>query len=361
MEDLMHESKPVLADVLIVTALKEEYDEARKVDDGALEQWTEWSHRNFEFATRTYKGKNGAPLRVALTWASRKGEQATTEAAGQLLDVVGARCLAMSGVCAGRRGKVAPGDAILAKLVYRYDAGKKKVEYNSGVETSVFQADPDPFPLRDSWLRRAKAFGTPDMAGAEWLANRPPTLEAQGNWILDKLAEKVDPNNHVDLSTCCPNWMAAIKRLRELKHIRVTRGKLELTKTGDTHIQNLRLLGRGAPPPPPPWQVHIAQIATGGNVMRDPQLFDKLSNAMCDVLGVEMEAAAIGATAHARGLGWVVVKAVMDHADHDKDDCLKAFAARASAECLVRFLRLELADDIREMTRDAQGGATDGL
>ena len=58
------------------------------------------------------------------------------------------------------------------------------------------------------------------------------------------------------------------------------------------------------------------------------------------VLGVEMEAAAIGALAYATRLDYaVVMKAVMDHADADKSDNFKAFAARASAECLLAFLR----------------------
>ena len=36
------------------------------------------------------------------------------------------------------------------------------------------------------------------------------------------------------------------------------------------------------------------------------------------------------------------MKAVMDHADPDKSDNFKAFAARASAECLIAFLRQHL-------------------
>ncbi len=60
-------------------------------------------------------------------------------------------------------------------------------------------------------------------------------------------------------------------------------------------------------------------------------------------LGLEFEAAAIGMVAHVVKLPWMIVaKAVVDHADEEKDDSFRAFAARASAEFLLAFLRQEL-------------------
>jgi hypothetical protein len=57
-----------------------------------------------------------------------------------------------------------------------------------------------------------------------------------------------------------------------------------------------------------------------------------------------MEAAAIGRAAFDAGLDrWVVVKGVMDHADPNKDDRYKPFAARASAEVLFAFLEERMA------------------
>jgi hypothetical protein len=91
--------------VLIITALKEEYDEARKVDAGGLGNWETDRAGGFEVAFRSY-ATNDAPLRVALTWATRMRMTATAEAAARLIDKLDPRCLAMCGVCAGRRGKV---------------------------------------------------------------------------------------------------------------------------------------------------------------------------------------------------------------------------------------------------------------
>lgn len=112
-----------------------------------------------------------------------------------------------------------------------------------------------------------------------------------------------------------------------------------MTSAGREHISDVLMMHRGSLPAEPPLRIHVAPIATGNNVMRDPFLFERLSDSMRDVLGVEMEAASIAAIAHSRRLRWVVMKAAMDFADHDKDDQFKPFAARASAECLVAFLR----------------------
>jgi nucleoside phosphorylase len=61
------------------------------------------------------------------------------------------------------------------------------------------------------------------------------------------------------------------------------------------------------------------------------------------LLGLEMEASAIGAIAHLHGVPkTLVMKGVMDFADLEKDDHFKLFAARASAECLLAFLREHL-------------------
>ena len=77
--------------------------------------------------------------------------------------------------------------------------------------------------------------------------------------------------------------------------------------------------------------------------MEDAEIFPLLADGVRKVLGVEMEAAAISALAHVQQLPYaVVMKAVMDHADPNKSDNFKPFAARASAECLIEFLRKHL-------------------
>lgn len=329
------------ADVVIVTALKDdEYDEARKVKDGLIGDWSQARIDGTEVAFADYEAADGQPLRIAMTWATRMRGTAAADVAGRLLDRLGAGCVAMCGVCAGRRGDVQPGDVIIADLVYRYDTGALRVEYDEhGQQHERFKADPDPLPLAEAILHRAQAFR---VVGAPWIHERPLTLAAQCDWVLAQLNAGQDPLIHADSEQRCPAWSKTLERLKSLGYVTENLGadiQLKLTGEGTAYIRGLLLKHRRNLPTTPPWHLHIAPIATGGSVMRDPKLFDRLSETNRKVLGVEMEAAAIAATAHARNLPWVVMKGVMDHADHDKDDLLKRFAARASAECLIRFLR----------------------
>lgn len=328
------------ADVVIVTALKDEYDEARKVKDGLIGAWTQEQIDDTEVAFADYKAVDGQPLRVAMTWATRMRGTAAADVAGRLLDRLGAGCIAMCGVCAGRRGDVQPGDVIIADLVYRYDTGALQVECDEhGQRHERFKADPDPLPLAEAMLHRAQAFQVDD---ARWVHERPLTLVAQCDWVLAQLNAGQDPLTHSDSEQRCPDWSKALGRLKSLRYVTENLGsemQLQLTSEGTAYIRGLLLNHRRNLPTAPPWRLHVAPIATGGSVMRDPKLFDRLAETNRKVLGVEMEAAAIAATAHARDLLWVIMKGVMDHADQDKDDLLKRFAALASAECLIRFLR----------------------
>lgn len=79
--------------------------------------------------------------------------------------------------------------------------------------------------------------------------------------------------------------------------------------------------------------------------MEDEHIFDRLANTMRKVLGLEMEAAVIGAVqqAYRHDIPWMIVmKGVQDFADPQKNDNFRHFAARASAECLIGFLRENL-------------------
>jgi hypothetical protein len=60
---------------------------------------------------------------------------------------------------------------------------------------------------------------------------------------------------------------------------------------------------------------------------------------MRSAIALEMEAAAIANASHRLEIAdWIVVKGVMDYADPNKEDRYKPFAAKASAEVLLRML-----------------------
>src|SRR5262245_42673124 len=119
-------------DALIITAIKEEYDEVLKVDAGAWPGST-WQKRvgahGHEVASRLFQAANGECLEVAVAWATTMGGVAAASIAERLIAEYSPQCLAMCGVCAGRRGDTNVGDVIIADPLWMYDTGKLKVEH----------------------------------------------------------------------------------------------------------------------------------------------------------------------------------------------------------------------------------------
>ena len=111
-------------DVLILTSLKEEFDAVQMVSQ------TEWQSQkdNQGFTYVTTQNKKG--LKIALARAVSMGGTPTAITASRLITELAPCCLAMCGICAGRRGKVSLGDVIVADRIYKYDSGKITVEGN---------------------------------------------------------------------------------------------------------------------------------------------------------------------------------------------------------------------------------------
>jgi hypothetical protein len=88
-------------------------------------------------------------------------------------------------------------------------------------------------------------------------------------------------------------------------------------------------------------------MASGSAVITDPAEWGRLRRmGVRSITAIEMEAATIATVADDRGLPWLVAKGVMDHADADKEDRYKRFAARASAQVMFALLeRLIVAAD----------------
>lgn len=319
-----------LIDVLILTAIREEFEEAQEVNDGAV---TPWARTEQLLLTRSYLTDRG-PLRVGLTLALDMRGVSLANAAHPIIHKYQPQCLAMCGVCAGRRGHVRLGDVIIGDPLYVYDAGALTIERTEdGEERSVFRADPNPHRLSATWRAHALEFRVP-----QTLADRalPISLEEQRSWLLSRLANGLDPVGDPQRETHCPQWTQVLDELRQ-------RGLLEplgltITALGRQTVAEERLRYPDGLPKEP-LKIHLGAIATGENVVRYAGMFDRLSYSMRNVLGLDMEAAALGAVAHDRGIPSIAMKAVMDYADGSKTDAFKRFAARASADCLLAFLR----------------------
>jgi nucleoside phosphorylase/CheY-like chemotaxis protein len=89
----------------------------------------------------------------------------------------------------------------------------------------------------------------------------------------------------------------------------------------------------------PPFEltVHFGPLVSGSAVVAHKPTFDSLLNQHRGILGIDMEAYSVAAAARGSGRPRptaIIVKAVCDYADEDKNDDYQAYAAHNSAEFL---------------------------
>jgi nucleoside phosphorylase len=353
-------------DVLIVAALPEEYDAVLAVDDGAVPgtKWTaETGPSGLRVAFRHFLTDANQPLRVAVAVASKMGAGATTNVALRLVLELKPRCVAMCGVCAGRREKTALGDVIAASRVFYHDVGKQR--------GPTLELDLDPTPQRDSWNDHVKDMqrrAVQRFADKPWFMARPLPAEWRERRALVAIhREAREPWRAADETLHDTEWIAILSSLREQKVLQAK--GLKLTAKGHSRVDALLTNHRGKLPDLSPsgafspFQLHSAPFATGSSVIEneppptskkgtkskqakrpkpDEDIWGFISQSMRTNLGLDMEAAAIGDLVRHQEdlkLDWIVMKGVMDFAQHGRDDHFKEFAARASAECLLWFVR----------------------
>jgi nucleoside phosphorylase len=329
--DFVGREKEAGIDVLIITALKEEHDAARDV---AAQMGVAWEERHGGTTTPYLLGRYAVTgkhdLTIALARPTRMGSTATAPIMGSLTADLKPHCLAMCGVCAGNPAEVALGDVIIADMVYTYDEGKQT--------QGGFEGDHRQTPMLDLWVRLAQELAPNDLPSF----GEPSSKEA-GRWLLERLYAGDDPTAHPARRRYFPKgtWARRVRSL-EKKGLILRQGtQLVLTDAGRVDIQESNFYNAEIPEKLP-FQIKVGPIASGNVVVKDGLTWDKLKMwGVRSVLGLEMEAATVGSTAHRLGIpGWVVVKGVMDHADPRKDDRYKPFAARASAEVLFKFLAM---------------------
>jgi nucleoside phosphorylase len=324
------------ADVVILTALRLEYDAVVQVDAGAA-RGSAWEPTTgpsgLPLAFRAFETPRGRPLRVTVAVAAEMGAIAATNTLLPLVDTLKPRCVAMCGVCAGRPGKTELGDVVAASRLFYHDTGKRLPDR--------VQHDLTTYQLRDDW--KAALAGMDFVArfrDADWLRTRPLTAEWRERRALVALHNgDATPGHDFD-----PNaWAATVAALREQK---LLAGRT-LTDEGRRVVEDLLFRYQGRLPDLSaagefqPFRLHVAPLASGSQVIEDPAIWDDLAQSVRTVLALEMEGAALGQLAHCQrqyGLDAIVMKGVMDFANHGRDDHFKPFAARASAECLLAFL-----------------------
>jgi len=320
-------------DVLLICALKDEFDQVLNVTNGIAAGWRSTNDSSGRMvADAELTALNGQKINIRATWAAHMGREATQALVSSIIQRTPAKCLAMSGICAGRRGKVELGDVIFGDRLWSYDAGKSVKE--NGHE--VFQGDMLQYRPTEVWVQQMQAVSIP--AGTPWVSMRPQLpYEHQEVWALHRLHAGENPVDHAEFEHACPDWAEVLKRLwlREW----VVKSGIELTETGRKHISQIALLHPRGFPEPEPFQVLVAPLATGAAVKEDEEIFPRLSDSMRKVLGLDMEASGLAAMGEAHQVPVIVVKGVSDFGDKFKDDRYRSFAARASAEALFVLLR----------------------
>ncbi len=321
-------------DILLLCALKDEFDQVLEVSNGLGTAGWRISNDAKEriVADAEFTASSGQILNVRATWAGHMGREQTQAIASVIIQSTPVKCLAMCGICAGRRGKVELGDVIFGERLWSYDTGKSLVE--EGRE--VFQGDMLQYRPSEVWVQQMQNVTIP--SDTSWVALRPQRpYEHQEIWVMLRLLAGENPVEHPEFEIACPDWPDVLKRLwlREW----VEKATLKLTLAGKKHIEPLALLHPKGLPEPSAFQVHVAPLATGATVKEDEEIFPKLSQSMRKVLGLDMEASGLAALAEAHQVPVIVVKGVSDFGDKFKDDRYRVFAARAAAEALFVLLR----------------------
>lgn len=333
-------------DVLVVTALQDELEAVLALGPDGRNGWLESLDRhNFRYYRRNFTNARGLSFTVTAAWIGEMGERAATLRAQQLIDELEPECLAMCGICAGKRGEVSLGDVIVAERVYSYDEGKYVAATTTPVTAhdGTFFHDIETYNFRRDWMMDASFFAREFEADEALARLRPPSRRAQRRWLLHavfayQFKQGTTPVAHADRKARCPDWGTIITGLRNEGLLESKGGVLRLTPAGTERVEEDILLNPDQTPDDLPFRVHVGAIATGKAVQQDPKLFDRLKLHVKKTLGIEMEGTAIAYVSERLGRRSIIVKAVADHADHEKDDGFRAFACAASAKFLLAFL-----------------------
>lgn len=339
-------------DAVILTVSRPEFDAVLKVEAGAV-QGSIWEEvpgpTGLPVAFRQFLAKTERPLRVAVAGAPDMGATAALHTLIPLVERLEPICIAMCGVCTGRRGKVQLGDVVAADRLYYHDTGRQlpgQVEW-----------DLTTYKLRDDW--KAALEGMDAMAHFReepWFQARPVTTEWQEYRALLALRDGApEPWKAVASDLGSEQWQSIVAALRERGLLAVS-GR-ELTGEGRRFVDDLLFQHKDALPDISPagtlapFRMHVAPIGSGARDIEDETIWGVISHAMRKTLALEKEAAALGELAHRQRrrpylLDAVVMKGVEGFGEPGRDGQFHYFAARASAECLLWFLREQVSTEL---------------
>ncbi|MEV7625027.1 hypothetical protein [Actinoplanes sp. NPDC089786] len=341
-------------DVLIVTALREEFDAVRRIgpatSDGepGIANWVDRDDDAIRYGTADYLDRDGARFSLALARPERMGVVTTSAVLSMLAGQLEPRCIAMCGVCAGNPKYTTVGDVVVADYVFSAEEGKRRTE---GLSPDFRHYQAAARILKAAELLSEDAGHLPSFGA--------PTSADRELWILDRLHAGEQPLEHIAYTRYFSDetWPAMPYRMEADGLISFTAGRWRLTGKGRELLAR-RIQDAGGGPARLPFNVLKGQVATLSAVREDPDIWTTLTGQKRSVVALDMEAVTVAQAARTAGVPyWMVVKGVMDHAGPDRDDRYKQFAATASAEVLFDLLG-RLAHEIApKLNRGMSGGA----
>ena len=244
-------------DALVLTALRMEFEAVLEVDAGAVPN-SAWEEMRSPFglpvAFRSFVVARGRPLRVAVAVAPAMGGMAAVNTLLPLVGELKPRCIAMCGVCAGRRDKgVRLGDVVAADRLYYHDTGKQLPD--------EVQQDLTTYNLHSPWKAALDAMATRAVAhfqDQEWFQTRPLTRQWREHRALVALRDGCpEPLKAVERDLKPGEWADILTALRS-RGLLAPSGK-ELTDHGRQVVDDLLLAHGGALPDLSPGGEHALQ------------------------------------------------------------------------------------------------------
>jgi nucleoside phosphorylase len=331
--------QPMRYDVCLICAMREEGQAVIKVLSQIFKTSFEprFSRRHRQYHAAAITNSRQETLSVHVSWPAANGPEEMNLHTSAVLEEFRPRFAGMCGICAGDPRHVALGDIIVATRAFKSDGGK----FVSGSDDRPKHL----FDLEtrgpDEDTRQFAANFQPDLAtlGSLLKLHRPISKRQQRDWLLNALLDENTPRVHNldqdELNKFAPMWKTIVSEMKEGPNPTLTEN---LSLRDKAKVKRKNLLRHFPYTDPAEPKVYLKPMASGSAVRAD-RPFEEIQQPVRTAWAIEMEgypfyrAAADFPTTHS-----LVVKAVSDYADPDKDDSYHQYAAELSAVYMANFV-----------------------
>lgn len=243
----------------------------------------------------------------------------------------------MTGICAGDKSKVKLGDIIVADRAYFPEPGKEKLGEN---DQPVHLFDTDTRHIDQDALQFLHGFEGWKQAVMQ--LPRPCSKRQQREWILNQLLDEATPRiSDIDMAILekqAPDWRKILYELQNGPNPYLTSERSLINKS---RLKELKYGREEFPYRDPAESVRLIAPMASVNAVREDNPFQNFQVPVRKTAAIDMEGAAFyRAVDDFRGVVRpLLVKAVCDYADSDKDDSYHGYASQASAAYALCFIK----------------------